>query len=243
MNETINHNYFNANDEKLIWEEMKKIIRKEPEEYENIIENREIISLLKEVYTSAEKVSPEVMRAIWVKTNKQSSKLWKHIRSNLYKETPAYTEYKQERDVKKKCEIEEAVKALGSFGVYKLKASISQHKIQLIQEQLNNQYVIPSDCNQRMVKEKSQMVKELYKKQDEEYIRWHFNSSIFNEIDEIREVCNMDTIKQIAEVYLGAPPFQFNSNAWISKGLKQMNRANYQEQHNITIMTTIALTF
>ena len=83
-----NYRFFNISDKKLIWKELKKIIIEEAEEYEKVIEDRQILSLVREIYTSSEKVSPEVMRGVWIRTNKQSSKLWKKLRINLYAKIP-----------------------------------------------------------------------------------------------------------------------------------------------------------
>ena len=219
-----NYRFFNISDKKLIWKELKKIIIEEAEEYEKVIEDRQILSLVREIYTSSEKVSPEVMRGVWIRTNKQSSKLWKKLRTNLYAKKSVDKDFVTINDVINSSEVREAVTALRKYGIYKLETSISQNNIRLIQKRLDDQYVTPSDCNQQMMVDKKQMVKELYQQTNENYIRWHFDSKIFNEIDEIRDVCNMDLIQKIAEEYLGAPPFQFNDNAWISKGLKKVNK-------------------
>ena len=56
-----------------------------------------------------------------------------------------------------------------------------------------------------------------------EYVRWHFESNIFSEIEELKNLASDISLKKIADDYLNTSAICTNKQAWISKGISNQN--------------------
>ena len=133
-------------------------------------------------YDCDRKIENQRLRELWLRTNKQSSLLWKNViktiqlrqnnHESLIKCTKGYW----------KDEQEEALKSLIENGFYVLTKRLPPKIIIEINNRLSNRLVRPSNSSQQMLDLKA-FAKDILESKDSKYIRWHFGDQTFEDIE------------------------------------------------------------
>ena len=169
------------------WGTAKQKLINNLDKYNLCVEDKNTLAKIKDIFTSNQKVDNEVLRMLWLKTNKQSSLLWKEVNACSTKKDKKQR-YMHEKKGLWEDERQQALNSLNEYGYYILKKRINVNNIDKLNKRLRTHLVRPSNSYQQMLETNN--AGEIIDSNEYEYVRWHFESNNFSEIEELKNLAS-----------------------------------------------------